>query len=240
MKQKILVLIIAMVALFPWQVKAEENLYHSKNLEEILTEEGIEHDLTGYMETEDQAIIYLFRGNGCGYCRNFLTFLNSIVPEYGKYFKVVSYEVWQDASNTPLLNGFSKSLKVEVEGVPFIIIGNQYFPGYANVYDDRIKEAILKEYENKNENNMIEEAMKNAGSEGYIDPNKENNNGEIYNTSTEANQTETSIVLWNLVFIIIGTGIILIVNYMQNKKLEEKLDDIMFQLKKQKKAKKED
>lgn len=133
MKQKILVLIIAMVALFPWQVKAEENLYHSKNLEEILTEEGIEHDLTGYTETEDQAIIYLFRGNGCGYCRNFLTFLNSIVPEYGKYFKVVSYEVWQDASNTPLLNGFSKSLKVEVEGVPFIIIGNQYFPGYANV-----------------------------------------------------------------------------------------------------------
>lgn len=82
--------------------------------------------------------------------------------------------------------------------------------------------------------------MKNAGSEGYIDPNKENNNGEIYNTSTEANQTETSIALWNLVFIIIGTGIILIVNYMQNKKLEEKLDDIMFQLKKQKKAKKED
>lgn len=82
--------------------------------------------------------------------------------------------------------------------------------------------------------------MKNAGSEGYIDPNKGNNNGETYNTSTEANQTETSIVLWNLVFIIIGTGIILIVNYMQNKKLEEKLDDIMFQLKKQKKAKKED
>lgn len=240
MKKKILILMITMIVLFPWQVKAEENAYHSTNLEQALTEEGIEHDLSGYLETEDQAIIYLFRGKGCGYCRSFLTFLNSIVPEYGKYFRVVSYEVWQDEGNAPLLNGFSNTLKVEVEGVPFIIIGDKYFPGYANVYDDQIKKAIMDQYENKNKDNLIEEAMKNASSEGYINPSDETDSGDLYNTSKNESQLNTSAILWNLVFVTVGTSIILIVNYVQNKRVEEKLDYITLQLKKQKKANRKD
>ncbi len=240
MKKKILFLLIAMVLLFPWQAKAEESLYHSKNLEEVLTEEGIEHNLDGYTETEDQAIIYLFRGNGCGYCRSFLMFLNEIVPEYGKYFRVVSYEVWQDADNFPLLNGFSKTLEVEVGGVPFIVIGDQYFTGYADLYDDKIKKAIMEEYENKNKNNIIEEAIKNADSEGYINPSDGSLDEEVFNTSGDKKGVDTSSILWNFIFITIGISIILIVNYFQNKRAEEKLDYIMDQLEKQKKGKKED
>ncbi len=240
MKKKILFLLIAMVLLFPWQAKAEESLYHSKNLEEVLTEEGIEHNLDGYKETEDQAIIYLFRGNGCGYCRSFLMFLNEIVPEYGKYFRVVSYEVWQDADNFPLLNGFSKTLEVEVGGVPFIVIGDQYFTGYADLYDDKIKKAIMEEYENKNKNNIIEEAIKNADSEGYINPSDGSLDEEVFNTSGDKKGVDTSSILWNFIFITIGISIILIVNYFQNKRAEEKLDYIMDQLEKQKKGKKED
>ncbi len=240
MKKKILFLLIAMVLLFPWQAKAEESLYHSKNLEEVLTEEGIEHNLDGYKETEDQAIIYLFRGNGCGYCRSFLMFLNEIVPEYGKYFRVVSYEVWQDADNFPLLNGFSKTLEVEVGGVPFIVIGDQYFTGYADLYDDKIKKAIMEEYENKNKNNIIEEAIKNADSEGYINPSDGSLDEEVFNTSGDKKGVDTSNILWNFIFITIGISIILIVNYFQNKRVEEKLDYIMDQLEKQKKGKKED
>lgn len=240
MKKKILFLLIAMVLLFPWQAKAEESLYHSKNLEEVLTEEGIEHNLDGYTETEDQAIIYLFRGNGCGYCRSFLMFLNEIVPEYGKYFRVVSYEVWQDADNFPLLNGFSKTLEVEVGGVPFIVIGDQYFTGYADLYDDKIKKAIMEEYENKNKNNIIEEAIKNADSEGYINPSDGSLDEEVFNTSGDKKGVDTSSILWNFIFITVGISIILIVNYFQNKRAEEKLDYIMDQLEKQKKGKKED
>ncbi|MCI9233875.1 MAG: hypothetical protein HFH08_04670 [Bacilli bacterium] len=240
MKKKILILVVMMIALFPLQAKAEDNGYHSMNLEEVLKEEGIEHDLSGYTETDDQAVIYLFRGNGCSFCKSFLTFLNSIVPEYGKYFRLESYEVWQDTDNMPLLNGFSNTLKVEVEGVPFIIIGDQYFPGYASVYDDKIKQAIMKQYENKNKDNLIEEAKKNASSEGYVDLSVEDESGDLYNTSKSNSEANTTIILWNLVFVIIGTSVILIVGYMQNKKMEEKMDYILVQMKKQKKAKKED
>lgn len=244
MKKRILILMITLIAFFPCIVKAEENEYHSMNLEQALTEEGIEHDLSGYTETDDQAIIYLFRGSGCGYCKRFLTFLNSIVPEYGKYFKVVSYEVWQETENRSLLNGFSKTLEVEVKGVPFIIIGNEYFPGYASTYDEQIKKAIMEQYENKNKDNLIATAIQNAGGEGYTDPTAnttDNENGESYNkaTSNESSTTDTSSILWNLVFVITGTGIILIVNYIQYKRLEEKLDYVMLQLNKQKKAKKD-
>jgi hypothetical protein len=36
----------------------------------------------------------------------------------------------------------AEQLGVEVTGVPFIVIGDQSFPGYASTYDDQIKSAI--------------------------------------------------------------------------------------------------
>ena len=64
--------------------------YKTLNLDEALTEEEIEHDFSNYKESDKQVTIYLFRGKGCAYCRAFLTHLNDIVDDMGKYFKVVS------------------------------------------------------------------------------------------------------------------------------------------------------
>ena len=99
--------------------------------------------------------IYLFRGYGCGYCHRFLEFLDSIDNEYGKYYNLVSYEVWYDQANYNLMTDISSFLLSkniidrEVGGVPFIIIGNQVFPGYASNYDDSIKKAIKSLYDTK-------------------------------------------------------------------------------------------
>lgn len=83
----------------PSIVSASSNSYNTLNLEEALKQEGIESKLENYKETDKQITIYLFRGNGCTYCRNFLSFLNDIAEEYGSYFKVVSYETWYDQAN---------------------------------------------------------------------------------------------------------------------------------------------
>ena len=82
--KKILVIVIAGLMFIPLGVKAEEKTYTSLNFDQALTDEEIEHDFSNYSENDDQAIVYLFRGKGCGYCRKFLTFLNSIVDDYGK------------------------------------------------------------------------------------------------------------------------------------------------------------
>ena len=148
MKKLILVFILVLGLALPLSAKAATK---SLNLKEALQEEQIELSdaFETYKETDDQAIVYLFRGNGCGYCRAFLTFLNSIVGEYGKYFKVVSYEVWYNEENSKLLDTVSAYLNNPAQGVPYIVIGDQVFAGYAESYDDQIKSAIKSLYDTK-------------------------------------------------------------------------------------------
>ena len=130
--------------------------YETMNFTEILKEENIE--LKGeYTENDKQATIYLFRGNGCHYCQNFLTFLSSIVPEYGQYFKVVGFEVWSNQENSTLLSNISKFLGSEAGGVPYIVIGDQAFPGYASEYDEGIKAAITDLYNSTDRYDVFEE-----------------------------------------------------------------------------------
>lgn len=96
---------------------------------------------------EKKATIYMFRGQGCAYCRKFLNFLNSISEEYGKYFELVSFEVWNDADNKELMDKVASVTGVEAGGVPYIIIGDRVFGGYAESYDDAIKAKIKEQYE---------------------------------------------------------------------------------------------
>ena len=79
--------------IIPVKAFAKEQ-YKTLNLEETLAEEGIEKKFSNYKETDDQITIYMFRGKGCAYCKKFLEFLNGITEEYGKYFKLVSFESW--------------------------------------------------------------------------------------------------------------------------------------------------
>ena len=179
--------------------------YKTLNLEEALKEEEIEHDLSSYKESDDQAIIYLFRGNGCGYCRRFLTFLNSIVPEYGKYFKVVSYEVWGDSENKKLMNKVAEFLEKDAGGVPFIVIGDQAFEGYASDYDEDIKKAIKDLYNSKDKYDVLKE-MEKA---------KNQTNQESNGTSS------TSVIIWNIVFTCLATAAVIGYNTIRFNKIEK-------------------
>ena len=138
--KKYLFLLLMTVSLLvvPFTVKADSkktvlgNDYTTKNFVEALQEENMDIP-AGYSENNDQAIIYLFRGNGCSFCRAFLTFMTSISEEYGKYFKIVSFEVWNNENNWYLLNQISYLKEGNIaQGVPYIIIGDKVFGGYAD------------------------------------------------------------------------------------------------------------
>ena len=142
MKKVFLAILISVLCFIPFSVNAEEKEYKTLNLDEALKEEEIDHDFSNYKETDDQAIIYLFRGKGCAYCKKFLTYLNSIVDDYGKYFKVVSYEVWYDTDNNELLQKIGEARDEKISGVPYILIGDKSWSGYASSLDDEIIDAI--------------------------------------------------------------------------------------------------
>ena len=189
--------------------------YETSNYLKILESEGIEKKFKEYKENDKQATIYMFRGSGCGYCKAFLEFLNSITDEYGEYFKVVGFEVWGDKKNSDLLDSISAFLNSPAGGVPYIIIGEEVFPGYAESYNDSIKAAIKKEYEADEKTNVFD-----------------NYNAAIDRAIKLENGNAPTIIFWNSV--ILAIGVIIVIYYVknQNKKIFERLDELNKAIKK--------
>ena len=90
--------------------------------------------------------VYFFYGNGCGYCAKAEEFFDSLKEDYGDQFNLVMYETWYDEDNADLMQKVADARKEEVEGVPYIIIGNQSWNGYDSSYDDEIISKIESEY----------------------------------------------------------------------------------------------
>lgn len=230
MKKKIITFMMIGMFLFPCIAKAsqiEEKDYKTLNLEEVLTEENLEHDLSGYQENDKQTIIYLFRGNGCSFCRSFLTFLNSIVPEYGNYFRVVSYETWYDVENSTLMKEVASFLKTKADGVPFIIIGDKYFLGYTSSYDDAIKEAIMEQYESETKYNVIEK-LNEAKANGTFVYEDETDNGsnDTSTVSCESKKDIFSFNVWDLIYTVVGTAIVGGLVYITNNRTSSRIKNL--------------
>lgn len=196
---KYLLVVLIAILMVPIALKADLKEGHkSLNFTEALADEEIELENADYKETDDQAVIYLFRGKGCGFCRAFLTFLNSISNEYGKYFKVESYEVWNDSENAKMMEEIADFTGEDAGGVPYIVIGEEVFAGYASQYDERIKSAIMDLY-----NTPVEERYDVFVAYDNYDPNE----GMKSNT--------TAVVIWNIIITL--TGVITVCAYTNGK-----------------------
>lgn len=182
----------------------------------------------------EKATVYLFRGKGCGYCRALLTFLNEINGEYGDMYELVSYEAWNNQDNYELMGSISKFLEQPAQGVPYLIIGKEVFPGYADIYDEQIKTAIKNLYEtDKNKRYDVFEEYKKAGNtlkssyktldlKGAL-----NEEGIKYNEPSKKKSSTTSsksVIIWNLVFTAISTSCIILFVSLKFKKLNEKIE----------------
>ena len=91
-------------------------------------------------------------------------------------------------------------------GVPYIIIGDQVFPGYAEQYDDGIKSAIVSLYKSSERYDVFEEYNK------AVDAAKKLANGNA-----------PTIIFWNFIFILGATITIILVNKKQHRELLESL-----------------
>ena len=90
--------------------------------------------------------IYFFWGNGCPHCEEGFKFLDSISKEYGKYFKLNKFEVWENEDNAKLMEQFANKMGDEISGVPYIVIGNRTFKGFGEKHKEAIKDAIKEQY----------------------------------------------------------------------------------------------
>ena len=104
-------------------------------------------------ETVDENVsravtVYFFRGDGCSYCAAAEEWFNEIgLQELGKKFIVKDYETWYDQENAELMQKAAEVRNETADGVPYIIVGDQSWAGFADDYKEEIVSKIEKVYE---------------------------------------------------------------------------------------------
>ena len=154
-KNLFLVILLFAMVILPMNVFAKDGNPVSETLKEAAANESIEFN-KDYKTSDSKPNIYLFRGHGCGYCYKMIEYLTSIIDEYGKYFNLVSYEVWYDEDNSLLFRKVASVLDDEANGVPYLVIGEKSFVGYTTSYNSDIEAAIKEYYNSSNKYDVMD------------------------------------------------------------------------------------
>ena len=130
-----------------------------ENISEVLEGEGkaykAEDDVNKNVPT-----MYVFHGSTCPHCHELINWLDTF--EYDKEYKVELLEVWGNQTNYNLLLKVANELKVEFDGVPFVVIGGESFSGFSKTKTpDIIKNALDKAHNNIKQNKYIDYVKKN-------------------------------------------------------------------------------
>lgn len=120
---------------FAGYVKFDEDLRMDAKLEDI------KYD-------ENKVNIYFFWGNGCPHCEEEHEFFDKIKKEYGKYYKLNTFEIWYNEDNLEILKQFAERMKADFGGIPYTIIGNEIISGFDERAEKKIIDAIMSQYKN--------------------------------------------------------------------------------------------
>ncbi|MCI6266596.1 MAG: hypothetical protein MR598_07120 [Erysipelotrichaceae bacterium] len=97
-------------------------------------------------EVEEEKInLYLFRGEGCPHCAEEEEWLDVIKEDYKDYLNIYEFEVWNHPDNAKLMDEVKAEFKVTSTGVPFTVIGDNYFVGFSDTTSVNMENKI-KEY----------------------------------------------------------------------------------------------
>lgn len=99
-----------------------------------------------FSANEKEVKVYFFYGDGCPHCAEAEEWFAKIEKEYGSKFEVVAYETWKNADNDKLMKEVGEYKEQEVEGVPYILIGNSAWNGFDQSYTEAMLSEIDKLY----------------------------------------------------------------------------------------------
>lgn len=101
--------------------------------------------------------LYLFRRAGCPHCQDELVYLDKIINKYNKKINIVVYDVTA-GGNSQLISDVANTLKYQINGVPFTLIGTQYLEGFGQGLEDKLEKLIEDGYE-KQEDDIVESLL---------------------------------------------------------------------------------
>lgn len=126
--------------------KISEEEKEANKINEVEIVKNVEADITF---DEEKINVYLFFGEGCSHCKALKYYLNNLDAKYKNMFKLYTFEVWGNMNNQILMNKFGDELEVEIDGVPFLVIGDVSFSGYSTSLNEDILDEIINNYESE-------------------------------------------------------------------------------------------
>ena len=96
--------------------------------------------------TKKKVNLYLFRRSGCPHCADELVYLDKIINDYKDKINIVVYDVTV-GGNGQLIEDVANTLKYQITGVPFTLIGSEYMVGFGSGLEDSLKDLIEKQYD---------------------------------------------------------------------------------------------
>ncbi|MFA6307410.1 MAG: hypothetical protein WC664_01095 [Patescibacteria group bacterium] len=88
---------------------------------------------------------YFFYGDGCPHCAEERQYLLHVLKSDYPNLQIYEYEIYNSRENAVLLQKTAERLGVGIDGVPFLVIGDNHFVGYAN----GISSQIIKQRANE-------------------------------------------------------------------------------------------
>ncbi len=95
---------------------------------------------------EEKVPVYVFRGEGCPHCEEFLNYIKGL-DSYKDKITIKDYEIWFDENNQERMYKVAYMRKdKDATGVPYIIIGDKSWIGYSSDNNKEIEAQIDKVY----------------------------------------------------------------------------------------------
>lgn len=115
--------------------------------------------------------VYLFHGDGCGFCASAKEWFASIEEEHGSKFEIIDYETWHNTDNAELMEEVADVRGEVAEGVPYIIVGNKSWNGFTEEMAEEILSEINSVYEQEEKDrydvmNFLEDTKKKEKEKG--------------------------------------------------------------------------
>ena len=101
-----------------------------------------------YADEDDkkEVNVYFFKGEGCGFCAAGLEWFDELDDKYDDMYELHEYETWYDEKNANLMNAVAEVRGETVNGVPYIVVGNQSWNGFDENVGKEILAKIKEEY----------------------------------------------------------------------------------------------
>lgn len=154
-KQTLLIVILLLFALglgiSIYYLNDKDNNDIDYKLNEVKNESNNKGDINKFAKVEDIVFeedkinVYMFWGSTCPHCKEEFAFFQSIYDEYGEYFNLYGFEVWNNEENHELMEKMAEEMNDNISGVPYTIIGKDSFTGFTDADKSGIIEMLKKE-----------------------------------------------------------------------------------------------